>query len=110
VDDVPPEELTGALSAYDAFDQALRPDATLPEAEGDEDAADGGPSSGCPRCGGVLAFAGTQRFDPPIGWTVSVERGERRVEHERFDVYACRRCGHLEFGLARDRGGPSGRV
>jgi len=51
----------------------------------------------CLRCKGTLQHAGTRRFHEGTNWGVLGELGEFFVKRERFDVYACPQCGHVEF-------------
>jgi predicted nucleic-acid-binding Zn-ribbon protein len=51
----------------------------------------------CPRCSEQLEHLGTKRFHQGTNWGVLGELGEFFVKRERFDVYACPRCGRVEF-------------
>jgi hypothetical protein len=51
----------------------------------------------CLRCNQQLQHAGTRRFHEGTNWGVLGELGEWFVKRERFDVYVCPRCGHVEF-------------
>ena len=51
----------------------------------------------CLRCKETLQHAGTRRFHEGTNWGVLGELGELFVKRERFDVYACPGCGHVEF-------------
>ncbi len=56
-------------------------------------------SLNCLRCDVALEHVGTKRFHEGARWGVLGELGELFVKRERFDVYACPRCGHVEFFL-----------
>ena len=51
----------------------------------------------CMRCKETLQHAGTRRFHEGTNWGVLGELGEFFVKRERFDVYVCPQCGHVEF-------------
>ena len=51
----------------------------------------------CPRCNQELEHLGTKRFHEGTNWGVLGELGELFVKRERFDIYACPRCGRVEF-------------
>jgi predicted nucleic-acid-binding Zn-ribbon protein len=51
----------------------------------------------CLRCKQQLQHAGTRRFHEGTNWGAFGEIGELFVKRERFDVYVCDRCGHVEF-------------
>ncbi len=51
----------------------------------------------CPRCDVALEYAGTRDFHEGTRWGVLGELGELFVNKEHFDVYACPRCGRVEF-------------
>lgn len=53
----------------------------------------------CLRCEAALEHVGTKRFHEGTRWGVLGELGELFVKRDRFDVYACPRCGHVEFFL-----------
>lgn len=53
----------------------------------------------CLRCETTLEHVGTKRFHEGARWGVLGEHGELFVKRDRFDVYACPRCGHVEFFL-----------
>lgn len=53
----------------------------------------------CLRCDSTLEHVGTKRFHEGSRWGVLGELGELFVKRDRFDVYACPRCGHVEFFL-----------
>lgn len=55
------------------------------------------PSVACSRCNVALEHLGTKRFHEGANWGVLGELGELFVKRERFDAYACPRCGRLEF-------------
>lgn len=57
------------------------------------------PSLSCLRCQTTLEHVGTKRFHEGARWGVLGELGELFVKRDRFDVYACPRCGHVEFFL-----------
>lgn len=51
----------------------------------------------CLRCPGTLEHLGTRRFHEGTNWGVLGELGELFVKREQFDIYACPRCGKVEF-------------
>lgn len=51
----------------------------------------------CPRCNEPLEHLGTKRFHEGTNWGLLGEIGELFVNRDRFDVYACPRCGRVEF-------------
>lgn len=51
----------------------------------------------CPRCNEPLEHLGTKRFHEGTNWGLLGEIGEFFVNRDRFDVYACPRCGRVEF-------------
>jgi len=51
----------------------------------------------CLRCKQQLQHVGTRRFHEGTNWGALGEIGELFVKRERFDVYICNRCGHVEF-------------
>lgn len=51
----------------------------------------------CPRCNETLEHLGTKRFHEGTNWGALGELGELFVKRERFDIYACPRCGRVEF-------------
>jgi len=51
----------------------------------------------CKRCNVAMEFTGTKRFHEGTNWGWVGEIGEFFVKKERFDVYACPRCGSVEF-------------
>jgi hypothetical protein len=51
----------------------------------------------CLRCNEELAHLGTKHFHEGRNWGVLGELGELFVKRDRFDVYACPRCGRVEF-------------
>jgi hypothetical protein len=53
----------------------------------------------CLRCEAALEHVGTKRFHEGTRWGVFGELGELFVKRDRFDVYACPMCGHVEFFL-----------
>jgi len=55
------------------------------------------PTLDCLRCQTSLQHVGTKRFHEGANWGVLGELGELFVKREQFDVYACPRCGHVEF-------------
>jgi len=55
------------------------------------------PTLDCLRCQTPLEHVGTKRFHEGSNWGALGELGELFVKKEQFDVYACPRCGHVEF-------------
>jgi ribosomal protein L40E len=53
----------------------------------------------CLRCEATLEHVGTKRFHEGARWGALGELGELFVKRDRFDVYACPQCGHVEFFL-----------
>jgi hypothetical protein len=51
----------------------------------------------CLRCNEQLEHLGTKHFHEGRNWGVLGELGELFVKRDRFDVYACPRCGRVEF-------------
>ena len=51
----------------------------------------------CGRCNVPMNYTGTKRFHEGTNWGWLGEIGEFFVNKERFDVYACPRCGVVEF-------------
>ena len=52
----------------------------------------------CLRCGREIDFVGTKSFHEGFQWGGLLgDWGEFLVNQESFDVYACRKCGHVEF-------------
>jgi hypothetical protein len=51
----------------------------------------------CPRCDVALDYVGTRDFHEGTRWGVLGDLGELFVHKEHFDVYACPRCGRVEF-------------
>ncbi len=51
----------------------------------------------CLRCKETLQHAGTRRFHEGTNWGALGEIGELFVKRERFDVYVCPQCGHVEL-------------
>lgn len=51
----------------------------------------------CPRCETPLEFVGTRDFHEGTRWGALGELGELFVNKQRFDVYACPRCGRVEL-------------
>lgn len=50
-------------------------------------------SLACLRCSGVVSYKGTIRFDHSPLWLT----GELHLMDEHLEMYACPRCGHIEF-------------
>jgi hypothetical protein len=46
-----------------------------------------------------LEFLGTKKFQEGTNWGVIGAFGELFVNRESFDIYACPRCGRVEFFL-----------
>ncbi len=55
------------------------------------------PSMTCVRCETDLDFVGTKRFQEDSPGGIWGAFGELFAKRERFDVYACPRCGRVEF-------------
>ena len=52
----------------------------------------------CPRCTTLLEYAGTKRFhEGTRAWNFLGGVFELFKHREAFDVYACPRCGRVEF-------------
>ena len=51
----------------------------------------------CLRCKQPLEHLGTKSFHEGTNWGFFGELGELFVKRDRFDVYACPRCGRVEF-------------
>lgn len=51
----------------------------------------------CLRCHTRIEFLGTKEFHEGTRWGLLGELGELFVNKERFDIYACPKCGHVEF-------------
>lgn len=51
----------------------------------------------CLRCSETIEHLGTKRFHEGANWGILGELGELFVKRERFDVYACPKCGKVEF-------------
>ena len=53
----------------------------------------------CLRCGQALAYLGTRKFhEGTRAWPFFLGNvGELFVNREEFEVYACARCGRVEF-------------
>ena len=51
----------------------------------------------CLRCETPLEFIGTRDFHEGTRWGALGELGELFVNKQRFDVYACPRCGRVEL-------------
>jgi hypothetical protein len=49
------------------------------------------------RCNVPLAYLGTRDFHEGTRWGVFGEIAELFVNKESFELYACPRCGHVEF-------------
>lgn len=54
-------------------------------------------SVNCPRCNVPKAYLGTKKFHEGPRYGFLGELGELFVNKETFDVYACPRCGSVEF-------------
>ena len=55
------------------------------------------PSMTCVRCETDLDFVGTKKFQDESAGGVWSAFGEIFAKRQRFDVYACPRCGRVEF-------------
>ncbi len=51
----------------------------------------------CPRCNITKQYLGTKKFHEGRRYGFLGEIGELFVNKETFDVYACPRCGSVEF-------------
>lgn len=51
----------------------------------------------CLRCSATIEHLGTRRFHEGTNWGVLGELGELFVKREQFDIYACPKCGKVEF-------------
>ena len=51
----------------------------------------------CLRCDRPLAFVGTREFHEGPGGGLFSDLTELFMKKERFDVYICENCGHVEF-------------
>jgi hypothetical protein len=51
----------------------------------------------CTRCNVAKTYLGTKQFHEGKRWGALGELGELFVNKEQFDVYACPRCGSVEF-------------
>jgi hypothetical protein len=49
------------------------------------------------RCGQALLFMGTRDFHEGTRWGVLGELAELFVNRERFELFGCPNCGHVEF-------------
>jgi hypothetical protein len=59
----------------------------------------------CPRCSVSKRYLGTKRFHEGTRWGIFGDLGELFVNKETFDVYACPKCGSVEFfvdGIGED--------
>ena len=54
-------------------------------------------SIACLRCNQELEHIGTKQFHEGTNWGVLGGLGELFVKRDSFDVYACPRCGRVEF-------------
>ncbi len=54
-------------------------------------------ATNCVRCQLPLAYLGTRDFHEGTRWGVFGELAELFVSKETFELYACSRCGHVEF-------------
>lgn len=57
----------------------------------------GGRDIECLRCGRALDYLGLRHFHEGARWGVFGDLGELLVRTERFEVYLCSGCGHVEF-------------
>ena len=55
------------------------------------------PAIACLRCHQQLEHLGAKDFHEGANWGVLGGLGELFVKRDRFDVYACPRCGRVEF-------------
>jgi hypothetical protein len=51
----------------------------------------------CLRCEQPLTFVGTREFHEGPGGGLFSDLTELFMKKEKFDVYVCRNCGHVEF-------------
>ena len=51
----------------------------------------------CLRCDRPLAFVGTREFHEGPGGGLFSDLTELFMKKEKFDVYVCQNCGHVEF-------------
>ncbi len=51
----------------------------------------------CTRCNIAKRYLGTKRFHEGPRWGILGDLGELFVNKETFDIYACPRCGSVEF-------------
>jgi Zn finger protein HypA/HybF involved in hydrogenase expression len=51
----------------------------------------------CPRCQVPKTYLGTKRFHEGRRYGILGDLGELFINKETFDVYACSRCGSVEF-------------
>jgi Zn finger protein HypA/HybF involved in hydrogenase expression len=51
----------------------------------------------CSRCNVAKRFLGTRKFHEGANWGILGDLGELFVHKEVFDVYACPKCGGVEF-------------
>ncbi len=51
----------------------------------------------CLRCDQPLTFVGTREFHEGPGGGLFSDLTELFMKKEKFDVYVCQNCGHVEF-------------
>ena len=51
----------------------------------------------CLRCDRLLTFVGTREFHEGPGGGLFSDLTELFMKKEKFDVYVCQNCGHVEF-------------
>ncbi len=72
---------------------APEPGAKLPEDEDESQI----PNPRCVRCRVEERYLGTKKFHEGTHWGLLGEIGHLFEHSESFDVYACPRCGHVDF-------------
>ena len=51
----------------------------------------------CQRCQTALDYVGIKKFHEGTNWGFFGEIGELFVKKQHFDVYVCKKCGHVEM-------------
>jgi predicted nucleic-acid-binding Zn-ribbon protein len=54
-------------------------------------------SLNCLRCARPITFVGTREFHEGPGGGLFSDLTELFMKKEKFDVYTCQNCGHVEF-------------